>query len=304
MDEIGAWAAVLYPNLGGFGNQAFLDMDDNELRLACVRAYNDWLHEWTSIAPERFVKIAAIPFWDLEATLGEIERCIGMGFAGILFSGEPQALGQPLLGDRHWDPLYQLAGETRMTLNLHIGGGDIDRSLAVERALTHGVTATLAASSIDLFLGNAIQVNDLLLSGVLPRHPETKFVSVESGIGWVPFVLEAADYCFNYANMRSERPEYEMLPSEYFHRQVYACAFFEEYAPNMNLECIGANNVLFETDYPHPTSLYGNVREKIDAAYGALDVDVARRVLFDNAAELYRVAQPTRPWQPTAIAAR
>jgi predicted TIM-barrel fold metal-dependent hydrolase len=300
MDEIGVWAMALYPNLGGFGNQAFLDMDDNGLRLACVQAYNDWLTEWADVAPERFIKIAAIPFWDIDQTLTEIERCIDLGFKGILFSGEPQALGQPLLGDRHWDPVYRLAGESELTLNFHIGGGDIDRSLAIERAVTHGVTSTLAASSIDLFLGNAMQVNDLLLSGVLPRHPDTKFVSVESGVGWVPFVLEAADYCFDYANVRSERPEFEFLPSEYFRRQVYACAFFEEYAPNHALDCIGAGNILFETDYPHPTCLYGNVREKIDAAYGNLDPAAAQRILFDNAAELYHVDRPVDAWQPVA----
>jgi predicted TIM-barrel fold metal-dependent hydrolase len=297
MNSVGIWAMALYPNIGGFGNQAFLEMDDNDLRNACVRAYNDWLLEWCEPAPERFIKIMAIPFWDLDATLTEITRCADLGFEGILYTGEPQALGEPLLGDRHWDPLYALAAETSLPLNLHIGGGDIDRSLAVQRAVAHGITATLAATSVELFLGNAIQVSDLLLSGVLPRHPDTKFVSVESGIGWVPFVLEASDYCFDYANMRAERPEYEMRPSDYFHRQVYACAFFEEHAPHANLDVIGVDNVLFETDYPHPTCLYGNVREKIDAAYGDLAPAAARRVLFDNAAELYGVAPPPSSWQ-------
>jgi predicted TIM-barrel fold metal-dependent hydrolase len=297
MDEVGIWAMALYPNIGGFGNQAFLDLPDPGLRLACVRAYNDWLVDWCEAAPERFIKIMAIPFWDIDATVSEVERCAALGFAGILFTGEPQALGQPLVGDRHWDPLYSVAAETEMPLNFHIGSGDIDRSLAVQRVAAHGIAATLASSSLDLFLGNAIQVSDLLLSGVLPRFPETRFVSVESGIGWVPFVLEAADYCFEYAHIRAERPEYEMAPSDYFHRQVYACSFFEEHAPAVELGTIGAANVLFETDYPHPTCLYGNVRQKIDSAYGDLDPTTARQVLFDNAARLYGVAAPDRPWQ-------
>jgi predicted TIM-barrel fold metal-dependent hydrolase len=300
MDEVGIWAMALYPNIGGFGNQAFLEMDDIELRNACVRAYNDWLVEWCEPAPQRFIPIMAIPFWDIDATVAEIIRCAELGFAGILYTGEPQSLGEPLLGDRHWDPLYAIAAETGLPLNFHIGGGDIDRSLAIQRVAAHGITATLATSSIELFLGNAIQVNDLLLSGVLPRFPGTRFVSVESGIGWVPFVLEAADYCFEYAHMRAERPEYEMRPSDYFHRQVYACSFFEEHAPNANLDVIGADNVLFETDYPHPTCLYGNVRDKIDAACGDLEPAAARKVLFDNAAALYGVTRPDRAWQAPA----
>ena len=75
---------------------------------------------------------------------------------------------------------------------------------------------------------NGMQILDLLLSGVLPRFPDAKFVSVESGIGFIPFILEAADYAFGEAAMREERPEFELLPSEYFHRQVYGCWFFEE----------------------------------------------------------------------------
>ncbi len=90
------------------------------------------------------------------------------------------------------------------------------------------------------------------MSGVLPRFPDAKFVSVESGIGFIPFILEAADYAFGEAAMAKERPEFELLPSEYFHRQVYGCWFFEEPAPQRLVDKIGAGNILFETDYPHP----------------------------------------------------
>jgi hypothetical protein len=38
MDQVGIWAMALYPNVGGFGSQAFLGLKDPELMLACVRA--------------------------------------------------------------------------------------------------------------------------------------------------------------------------------------------------------------------------------------------------------------------------
>jgi predicted TIM-barrel fold metal-dependent hydrolase len=81
------------------------------------------------------------------------------------------------------------------------------------------------------------------------------------------------------------------------------CAFFEEIAPQRLIDVIGADNVLFETDYPHPVCLYGNVREKIDAAYGALPRDVQRKVLWDNAATLYGVGAPDRAWPGATRAA-
>jgi predicted TIM-barrel fold metal-dependent hydrolase len=296
MDSVGIWAMALYPNVGGFGNQAFLQLGDADLMLACVRAYNDWLVEWCAPDPRRFIPIMATPFWDVDATVAEVERGAAMGHKGILFTGEPQTFGQPLLGDRHWDPLYRVAAETGLSLNLHIGSGDIAGSFGRDRVRAHGVGSTLVTTSIGLFLGNAMQVADLLLSGVLPRHPDTRFVSVESGIGWVPFVLESADYCFEYSDLARERPEYEMRPSDYFHRQVFACSFFESHAPQRSLDVIGVDNVLFETDYPHPVCLYGNVRERIDEAFGGLDAATRCKVLWDNAASLYGVRPPDRGW--------
>jgi predicted TIM-barrel fold metal-dependent hydrolase len=85
-----------------------------------------------------------------------------------------------------------------------------------------------------------------------------------------------------------------MLPSEYFRRQVYGCYFFEEIAPQYQLDLIGEDNILFETDYPHPVCLYGNVREKIEAGLAGHPDKVRRKLLWENAAKLYSVALPDR----------
>jgi predicted TIM-barrel fold metal-dependent hydrolase len=149
---------------------------------------------------------------------------------------------------------------------------------------------------MSILLANAIQLMDVVMSGVLPRNPRLRVVSVESGIGWLPFVKEALDHGFEYANVRTEKPEFSKLPSQYIREQVWACSFFEEFAANTFLDAIGSDRVLFETDYPHPICLYGNVREKIDAAFGGLPDEARHRVLFANAAELYGVEAPDRPW--------
>jgi predicted TIM-barrel fold metal-dependent hydrolase len=294
LDEIGVWAQALYPNVGGFGNQGFLGLGDPELMLACVRAYNDFLIDWIEPDPRRFIPIMATPFWDVEASVREIERCAALGHRGVLFTGEPQHFGLPLLGDRHWDPLYAAARAAGLPISFHIGSADFEADFSPERLRAHGIAATVSRATVSLFLDNGKQLVDLLFSGVLPRFPELRFVSVESGIGFVPFVLEAADYTFGYAAVRRERPEFEMLPSEYFRRQVFACYFFEELAPQRLVDRIGVDNILFETDYPHPVCLYGNVREKIDAGLSGQPADVRRKLLWENAARLYRVAPPDR----------
>jgi hypothetical protein len=71
-------------------------------------------------------------------------------------------------------------------------------------------------------------------------------------------MLEAMDYQFEGNAVREERPEFKLLPSEYFARNLYACYWFEQVAPRRLIDKIGADNVMFETDFPHPTSLYGD----------------------------------------------
>ncbi len=177
-------------------------------------------------------------------------------------------------------------------ISFHIGSGDFTSGFAPERIAAHGIGPTYAATSVALFLDNGAQIVDLLLSGVLARFPELRFVSVESGIGFLPFILEAADYAFTQSAARQERPELTLLPSEYFARQVYGCWFFEERGLSRLIEQIGPDNVCFETDYPHPICLYGNVREKIEAAVGDQPADVRQKVLWGNAARLYEVGTP------------
>ncbi|MEZ5232346.1 MAG: amidohydrolase family protein [Acidimicrobiales bacterium] len=294
MDSVGIWAQVLYPNVGGFGSQVFLKLEDPELMLACVEAYNDFQSDWASADARRLLPVTAIPFWDVEASVREIERCAAKGHRGVLFTGEPQVHGMPFLGDEHWDPIWSAAQAADLPVSFHIGSGDMSTIFDRNRVRAHGSAATYARSTVALTMGNGVQVADLLLSGVLPRFPQLKVVSVESGIGWVPFVLEACDYAFIDGTVRDQRPIFELLPSEYFQRQVFVCYWFEQFAPQGLLERIGTGNVLFETDFPHPTSLYaGDVRERIEGALGAQPADVRRRILWDNPASLYRVDAPT-----------
>jgi predicted TIM-barrel fold metal-dependent hydrolase len=291
MDEAGIWAQVVYPNVAGFGHQKFLGVADGELKLACVRAYNEFLRDWASVDPRRFVTIMAVPFWDVDAAAAEIERGAAAGHRGVLFTGKPHNLGLPFLGDRHWDPVWAAAADADMAVHFHIGSGDMATAFTPGRVAAHGSAAAYAFTSVELFMGNGIQVADLLLSGVLPRFPTLRFVSVESGIGWIPFVLEATDY--SYLEGRPGRVgEWDLLPSEYFRRQVYTCFWFEQYAPQHMLDAIPVDRILFETDFPHPTCLYGNLAERIDAGLRDQPDDVRRKILWDNAAELYRIENP------------
>ena len=295
MDEAGIWAQVLYPNVGGFGSQQFRNVPDPKVQRMCIQAYNDFLHEWASADPRRLITVCSVPFWDVAASVEEIERAAALGFRGVLFTGEPQRFGLPTLGDPSWDPLWAAAAETGLPVHFHIGGGEDNiQDLITPRRPGHGPAGAEAYAATNLFMKNGIQCADLITSGVLARFPSVKFVSVESGIGWLPFVLEVADYSYLGASSASRHgSSSELLPSELFRRQVYATFWFEHIAPTHLLDTLPIDNLLFETDFPHVTCLYGNIGETIEANLGHVDDAVRRKLLWENAAGLYRVDAPT-----------
>jgi predicted TIM-barrel fold metal-dependent hydrolase len=294
MDTMGIWAMVMYPNVGGFGAQQFLRLGDPELMLSCVQIYNDWQTEWASADARRLLPITSTPFWDVAAAVQEVRRCAALGHKGILFTGEPQSFGQPLLGDPHWHPLWEVAVELDLPVSFHIGSGNLEMGLLQSKMAAYGKMAAFTELSVDIFLRNGVQMIDLIMSGVLARYPQIKFVSVESGIGWIPFVLEALDYQFHGNSVVEEHPEFDLLPSEYFARNVYACYWFEQTAPRRLIDKVGADNILFETDFPHPTSLYGEeVHARIKGGLSDCEESVRRKILWENGQKLYKVTGPT-----------
>ena len=149
-------------------------------------------------------------------------------------------------------------------------------------SLTRDMQAGIAGSM--LFFNNAKVMANLIYSGALDRYPQLKFVSVESGIGWIPFLMEALDYqLVEIAATKSM----QMKASEYFRQNFYSCFWFEKENIAETARKVGIDNVLFETDFPHPTSLYpiDNLEERLsDFTQGE-----KAKVLSLNAAKLYNI---------------
>jgi hypothetical protein len=122
------------------------------------------------------------------------------------------------------------------------------------------------------------------------------FVTVESGIGWLPFALDALDWQWKNCGVRLDHPEYDLLPTEYFARQIYGCFWFEEEALLYAIERLGAGNIMYETDFPHPTSMSPGPAsaavpppEHRARAFAGVDAIATARILHDNAARVYRL---------------
>ena len=170
----------------------------------------------------------AVPLFDLEASVREIERCIEMGHKGILFSNAPEKAGLPALRDPHWDPIFRTAEDAGLSVNFHIGFGEAapaarsgesdrqgDQKLWDAFASGFGVTE-LIPDVVKLttmgFLSNAQAIAELIVSGLCARYPTLNFVSVESGFGYIPYLIEALDW--QWINYRRDKSVSRPTPPE------------------------------------------------------------------------------------------
>jgi predicted TIM-barrel fold metal-dependent hydrolase len=294
MDRFGIQTAAVYPNQNFIARSIHAAVKDPAFQVECLRAYNDWLLEWVAPYPDRYIPLACIPYWDVPSAIAEIERCAELGFKGVVSTGTPHLPPHhcPTLSDRSWDPMWRAAETARLPISFHVGGGDASRHASAERVAVEGARAHQARAVTAVMIENALAFNELLLSGVLPRFPDLKFVAVEAGIGWVPFVLDAADYNFHRAKVWRDRPEFQLTPTDYFHRQIFTTFWFERLEP-LYVERVGAENILFETDYPHQVCLDGEgIQEILRTAFVDVSDAVREQVLWGNAAALYGLSAP------------
>jgi predicted TIM-barrel fold metal-dependent hydrolase len=257
-----------------------------------VKAYNDFVTDWRDLAPNRYVPLMTVPFWDLDSTITEMHRSFARDHKGIVFPARMEDFGLPPLSDRHWDRFWAEAQDMDLSINFHIGSGNIPMfgTDNTGKHLSYAWTGSM------LFMLNASAITSLIFGGICQRFPRLKFVSVESGVGWIPFLLEGMDWQFHNAGVAQEHPELELLPSEYFARQIYSCFWFERGSARAAIELLGSDHVMFETDFPHstgitpgPASAAVPPREHLREALAGLPDEDVRNVLHDNAAELYHL---------------
>jgi predicted TIM-barrel fold metal-dependent hydrolase len=313
LDEIGVYAQVLYPNGIGFASNHILAIEDVELRTAILQIYNDFLIDVQRESSGRLVPQGLLPVWDMDFTVREIERLSDQGMTGFTLTDKPELIGLPELWEDHWTPMWQLFNDRELVANFHIGAGarpeevEAIRSLSnqprsTQRLSTSTVSPTwsefgqqrrLAVWATQMYMSNLRIIVNMCMSNLFDRFPKLKIVSAESGIGWIPFALEALEFQFDEMVTEPDEVRHaKKRPWEYFREHIYVMFWFEKSAPERLIDVVGARNVLVETDIPHPTCLYPNPKEHFVRVLAGLDPETVKRVLQDNAAELYKIQLP------------
>jgi len=314
LDEVGIWAQILYPNGIGFSSNHVFAIEDEAQRLLVLQTYNDFLVETQHASGGRLLPQAMLPFWDMDLTVREMTRMLDLGITGFTISDKPEMIGLPELPEPFFTPMWDLFGESGAVANFHIGSGSRREDVEAARASstapkgelppqapgrpipavapttwrTFGPQRGFAAMATQMYMSNVRIIVNLCMSDLFDRHPKLKVVSAESGIGWIPFILEAMEFQLDeMVSLPDEVGHQQRRPTEYFRDHLSVMFWFEQNAPQKLIEDVGVGNVLIETDIPHPTCLFPEPRRHFSAVLGDLEAETRRRVLQDNAAELY-----------------
>ncbi len=286
MDADGVDFSVLYPTVAGVAGETFGRIEDPELELACVQAYNDWLiEEWVSVS-DRFVPQCIVPIFPVEAAVKEIRRAVAKGHKGVIYPAVPMELREvPHINDAAYDPLWAVCQELEVPICFHSGG-----SAAIQVPPYEGYSPAVAAafSAIARPVSTIPVIVNLLISRILSRFPKLKVVFGESGLGWGAYLLEYTDYQAKGDQLRSEG--HDRTPSEAFRSQCYLVGWYDR-AGLSTRRYIGTENILWSTHFPAATSTWPETQKFIEQSFEEIPESDRERILWKNAAELYRISE-------------
>jgi predicted TIM-barrel fold metal-dependent hydrolase len=290
MDAAGVSAQIAFPNNLGLGGQSVAKASSDQALLnACVEIYNDFGAEVQERSANRILPMAIMPAWSVEACVREARRAHAMGMRGVNITADPSDQGAPDLAEPVWDPLWRTCVELQLPVHFHIGNSDTSMSFYDMYSWgSHPQSLKWAISGMMLFIGNARSIVNIIASGMLERHPELQIVSVESGVGWIPFVMEALHYEIA-ENSPADLAKLSLTPLEYFQRQIYATTWFERADIAYIVQRLGEDHIMFETDYPHPTCLYPEPLKNAAENLQELSPTAREKILSRNAKRLYRL---------------
>ena len=269
-DRDGVDAEVLYPTPRLA--QSICSYRDDELHVACVRAYNDWLSEYVEHAPERFAGLAMLPNSSAKAAVAEFDRVHGRpGMRGFVMGCFPNGTLDPKDED---DAVWERFAATGTTLSIHV-------SLNREAPSGHKI----ALPGYGRFFDAPNRIVQMIFAGVFDRFPKLRCVFAEVDCGWVPYFEEQIDN--NYKRLDPVRKfGLSALPSEYVARHVSFAFITDRFAIEQR-DRIGVERMMWSTDYPHISADWPESRASIDRAFAGVDAKSREAMLCGNAQRIY-----------------
>jgi predicted TIM-barrel fold metal-dependent hydrolase len=265
---------------------------DTVFAQAMCTAWNRWAHgqvgEHMQGATPTIVPMACIAAGAQQEAMREIEWAASNGYRGVCLGNAPTygptEPGKLQYNDPSFEPMWSLIEETGMAITFHVSTGKDPRAVGGRG----GAIINYVCHSMETTIEPLVQ---MITSGVFERHPNLHAGLVESGIGFVPWLLETMDHAYR-AHHFWVRPVIPDLPSEYFRRNCFA-TFQEDHAGLATVEPDGlVDNMLWANDYPHHEGVWPHSAESIERQMGHLSDDARAKILGLNAARIFGITVP------------
>jgi predicted TIM-barrel fold metal-dependent hydrolase len=228
-----------------------------------------------------------VPLQDVDAAIVEMRRCIDqLGFKAVMLRPAPYR-GTKKLNHPDYDPFWRAAADLGCPIGIHPSPhGDMANTCEL-LGLSDGVTDPVAGLAMQQGITNAfdlqLAVALFVLGGICERHPGLRVAFLEGTGGWIVPMLERFDHQFRIFGS----PDQTSLPSELFARQCVISFDPDEVALAFSAEHLGADKILWASDYPHPDAKIPGVVKELEAAVEPLTPDAQAEVMGASARRFY-----------------
>ena len=256
MDQQGVNSIVLFPTLG-VSVEHFMK-DDPERTYLNVHAFNRWLLEdWGYGTDGRLYGVPMLSLLDHDAAVGELEFLIANGARFIALRPGPQGGRSP--ADPAYDRFWSMVNEAQLTVAFHISESGFNELYSTHWGENPNPSdRTQSAFQWTSFFGDLPIMQtmaSLVFYNFFGRYPNVRVMSVENGSLWVPYLLSAMDKMKGMGRNGPWPGGYVSgKPSEIMKTKVFVAPYHEENIPAL-VQLIGATQVLFGSDFPHPEGL-------------------------------------------------
>jgi predicted TIM-barrel fold metal-dependent hydrolase len=281
----GVDAELMFPNRGLLSWAT----PDPVFAMAMCRRWNRWAHGFCGPHMQgdnpRMLPAALIAPGDLAGAMQEIAWAAESGFRAVCLSNSviygPKRFGEPEYNQPGFEPMWSLLAEAGLVVTFHVSTGRDPRAVGG----AGGAIINYACHSMETTIEPLVQ---MIASGVFERHPTLHAGLVESGVGFVPWLLETLDHAHKVHHFWV-RPHLKEPPSTYFRRNCFAT--FQDDAAGLKLvEAYDlVDNFLWANDYPHHEGSWPHSAETIERTMGALAEASRAKILGLNAARLFRL---------------
>lgn len=283
MAQDGVEAEMVYSTIG---TRIFTSSIGGELISACFQAMNDWTAEFVSIYPRKLAGAALINLEDIEDAKRELHRCAMLGIKAAAIPTYPGDDAPYRLNG--YDTFWATAESLGIPLSMHAGSErpGPGRFSFGDFAMPEQKSGDAAFRSTYHYWAMR-SVADLVFAGVFQHHPGLRLAVVEHDVGWVPHFIRRMDMTYSEHKYVTEiHFDNGALPSDFIRRNVYF-TFMEDPIFVPLLSFVGADRVMWGSDYPHRESTWPRSREVLARVLNGLSDEDRRLVTYTNAADLY-----------------